>query len=590
MNWRIFLSIFSTHKNLILYFCIGVSAAVIDVLVYVSLYRNTQLPAATATSLSVGSAILYAFLLNAYFNYKTSDNLLRRFTSYSLISGVGLLVSATIIYLLVDLLGWDGIIIKLATLPIIFLLQYSLNTKFTFHDLSHKGTEDAPQKVPSGKRVAVVGGGFTGLVAAYRLAQAGVAVTLYEREHVVGGLAGGFSLAGYPLEKAYHFLYQTDNHILDLAKELGIRDKVRFYPSSIGFFYNGSMYPFGTALNLLTFKPLPFYDRIRAGVVALMIQTVTNWEALQKHTAYEYLKTFCGKRITAIIWEPLLRGKFDRYYDKVTMSWLWGRIAIRAKSRDLTGAEQLGYVHGGFRQIVDRLIDEITKHGGTIVVEANLTSVTRQKNNLLAVTTTSGTELFDSVVFTTPSHVATTLLKDNAEITSEYVQKARSIDYLDAVILPFATTQEIGPYFWYNITDTRIPFLVLLSTSALTGTEAFGGTHIYYIGAYVPREHRYMTMPENAIRDEWYQGLKTMFPAFDQTKIVDSALFRLKDAQHIVEKNFRENKILPYETPVPGVFLANFTQIYPDDRGTNFAVREGTTVARAVLSALTNHV
>jgi protoporphyrinogen oxidase len=318
-----------------------------------------------------------------------------------------------------------------------------------------------------------------------------------------------------------------------------------------------------------------------------MIQTVSDWEPLQRFTAYEWLRAFFGKKVTEIIWDPLLKGKFERYYDKVTMSWLWGRIAIRAKSREATGTEKLGYVHSGFRTIVDKLVEEITARGGIIYTEVSVKCVIREKNGSVKVFIEEEIKTtFDTVVFTTPAHVAVSLLSDNPEITQEYKDKAASISYLDAVVMPFATTEPIGPYFWYNINDDRVPFLLLLSTSALTGTESFDGKHIYYIGAYVHHDHRYMTMPEETLKQEWYDGLKVMFPDFDRSTVIDDVLFRLKDAQHIVDIGFRENKILPYETPVKGIFLSNFTQIYPDDRGTNFAVREGHVIAGIVAEYL----
>lgn len=582
----IIMSVFSTHKNLILYVLIGVSAVVVDVGLYSFFYFNLEMPAVFATTLSVATSIVCSFLLNAFVNFGKSDKLFRRFSSFASICCGGLAFSAAVIFIFVDVLGFPALLIKLLTLPFVFAIQYTLNRRFSFHDFKQEKHPDS--RLPVNGRVAVIGGGFTGLTAAYRLAERGADVTIYERGDSLGGLAGGFSLSGYPLEKAYHFLYQTDEDILSLAEELGMRDGVRFYPSTVGFFYNGKVYPFGTAMDLIRFPGLSFVDRIRTGVVGLGLQLVTNWEGLQKYTAYEYLEKMCGPRVTKVIWEPLLRGKFDRYYDKVTMSWLWGRIHIRQKSRDVMGREQLGYVHGGFMQFVDRLAEAIREHGGTIRTSTNLTAVERRPDGTFTLTHQDGDEKFDAVLFTTPSHVAVHLLGEEA-LGEEYVNKSRSISYLDAVVMPFITKKEIGPYFWYNITDERIPFLVLLSTSALTGSAAFGGRHVYYIGAYVPREHRYMSMPPEEIRKEWLDGLKTMFPDFDPDDIENLALFKFRDAQHIVEKGFRENKILPYEMPVTGTFLSNFTQIYPDDRGTNFAVREGTVVSELVARYLMRH-
>jgi protoporphyrinogen oxidase len=551
-------------------------------------YKAFSMKAYIATSLSVTSATIYAFLVNIFLNYKTQDHFFRRFVAYASVSGIGLLVSAAILFVLVDLAGFNGFWIKIGSLPIIFILQYSLNRRYSFHDIP-KIVQNNVHLISSNSRVAIVGGGFTGLVSAYRLAQSGAQVTIYEQSDVLGGLAAGCTLAGLPLERAYHFIYKTDNYIFDLTKELGVENHIEFYPSTSGFFYKDFLSPFTTALDLLRFKPLSLIERVRTGIVGLLLQTVTDWEPLQKYTAHEWLTKLNGKKVTSIIWEPLLRGKFDRYFDTVTMSWLWGRIAIRAKSRDISGNERLGYVKGGFRIISEKIEQEITKRGGIIKTSSVLTNVVRQKNGTIEVVANGQGETFDAVLFTTPSQTATTLLVNNEELTSKYVEKANLVKYLDAVVMPFVTDQKIGPYFWYNISDERIPFLTVLSTSALTGEDLFGGKHVYYIGAYVPREHRYMSMKEEDLKEEWFVGLATLFPTFERSSVIESALFRMKDAQHIVGKNYRENELLPYETPVQGVYLANFTQIYPDDRGVNFAVREGGVVANEILKEFSLH-
>jgi protoporphyrinogen oxidase len=430
------------------------------------------------------------------------------------------------------------------------------------------------------KKVAIIGGGFAGLSAAYHLGKAGVEVTLYEREKTLGGLAGGFSLLGMPLEKAYHFFYKGDQHLLGLAKELGIGDKASFYKSSTGTYFGGKLYPFMTAKDLLTFSPLPFLDRIRFGVSALYLQFLKNWKPLSRITAYEWLKKWAGPKVTEVIWEPLLRGKFNKYYKEIAMSWLWRRIQIRAVSKDKEG-EMLGYFHGGFVTIVDALSNKINSFGGSIVTEQGIERI--EKSDRGAVLVVNGErKQFDAVIATVPSPAFARLIDGNAGVTEDYTKKLKSIDYLGAVVMVFATDQLVSPYFWHNINDSKIPFLVLLSTSALTGTDAFKGKHIYYIGAYVPTEHRYFSQEAEEIMSEWKAGLKTMFPHFDESQILEEKLFRFKDAQHIVGTDYIE-KIPAYQSPVPHVFLSNFSQIFPDDRGTNYAIEEGKKIATLVL-------
>ena len=150
----------------------------------------------------------------------------------------------------------------------------------------------------------------------------------------------------------------------------------------------------------------------------------------------------------------------------------------------------------------------------------------------------------------------------------------------------FATPQKFTPYYWHNINSPNSPFVVFLSLTNLVGSEQYDGLNIYYIGDYVPREHEYMSMDEGVLKQRWYGELKKIFPEFDPSKVVDEQLFRMRNAQHIVDIGFEENKLVPYQTPCPGVLMCNFSQIYPMDRGTNYAVRDGNQMARLLMDSL----
>lgn len=436
--------------------------------------------------------------------------------------------------------------------------------------------------------VAIVGGGFTGLTAAYRLSKQGVKVTVLEGSDRVGGLAAGFELAGHRIEQAYHFLYRTDEYILGLTDELGLRNRLKFHKSSVSTFYDGTLYPMETPVDLIRFTPLSFINRIRAGVTVLWLQRVKNWRSLSKTTALEWLRTYAGRQVSDVIWEPLLRGKFDRYYDKVTMSWLWGRVLQRVQSRDRSaGGEVLGYFDGGFGCISDELLKTIKGAGNEVRLNTLISKVRHDETTgKVVLTTAAGEETFDRVLLTVPSHVAAKLLSDYESADKDYFERIRSIDYLDAAIHVFATPQKFTKYYWHNINTPNSPFVVFLSLTNLVGSEPYNGLNIYYIGDYIPPEHEYMHMDPAALKARWYAEIKKMFPEFDPSKVVDDAVFRLRNAQHIVDIGFEENKLVPYDTPCPGVTLCNFSQIYPMDRGTNYAVRDGNAMAEKLLADL----
>lgn len=437
------------------------------------------------------------------------------------------------------------------------------------------------------KKIAIIGAGYTGLTIGYRLVKAGFEVVIYEKENFVGGLASGFQLDGLPMEKIWHFLYMSDSDALALSQELGVRDLLNFYDSSVSTYYGGKLYSFSGPLDLLRFSPISFLSRLRTGIVALYLQHLKNWKPLTQVTALEWMTKWAGKQATNVIWEPLLKGKFGKYYDNVVMSWLWGRISIRVRSKE-KASEKLGYFKGGFSVLTDRLKEEIEKGGGRILLGSAIQNVLKTENQKVSVEMVDGnSDLFDAVVATMPTSVFGELIKNNKEADKEYLKKLSAIDYIGAVVMVFTSNQKISPFYWHNINDQEIPFLVFLSNTVLSGEEVYGGKNVYYVGFYASHDHSYFSQSGELIMSEWEKGIKKMFPEFDASQIREKALFKFKNAQHIVDFGF-EDKIPAYESAVPNVYLANFSQIYPDDRGINFAIQEGNKMALLIQKKFEN--
>jgi protoporphyrinogen oxidase/cellulose synthase/poly-beta-1,6-N-acetylglucosamine synthase-like glycosyltransferase/putative flippase GtrA len=569
---------------MILYGGIGISAVVIDLSVFVILYNFFDVPPVIATILSVSIAMVYAFTLNAFYNFRTKDHMQARLLSYALVSGAGMITSALIIDMLARH-GTDPNIAKMLSLPPIVFLQYVINKSLTFRKTkrqqAHEEGVPSPEATIEGRKVAVIGGGFTGLTAAYALAKKGYGVTVYEAEKTLGGLVSGFSLDGLPLERAYHFLYKTDSAIIDLAKEIGVADKLEFHPSSISLAYGGTLYPFMTPKDLLMFKPLSLIGRIRAGLVAVYLAKTTRWHHFANVSAMDWMRKWAGEEVTRVIWEPILRGKFFDHYDKIAMSYVWSRVYVRANSKDKGDVtEKLGYFDGGFQTFTNRLAERSAELGVTFKTGVPTRALTQGEGNVTVITE-EGSEVFDACLATTPSHVFKKMIAGTNAVDEEYLQKLASVEYLGAILMVFSTDKKFTDYYWHNINDPDHPFLVLLSLSALVGTERLGGRNIYYVGAYVPHDHRYFTMSDAEIHTLWVNGIKKVFPDFDASSITDRHIFKYKNAQHIVEPGY-EKKIVPYQSPLENIYLSNFSQIFPDDRGTNYAVAEGMKVVDVI--------
>ena len=393
-------------------------------------------------------------------------------------------------------------------------------------------------------KIAIIGAGLTGLVAGYRLSQKGHKVTIFEKGSDIGGLMGGFKIGNTSLEKAYHHIFSTDNYIIDLAKELGIFDKLSWHEEKTAIYFDKQTYPFMGAIDLLKFKPLDIFSKIRLGLVKIWLQKDNNWQKYENELAYVWMKKWCGEKAYKVIWEPLLRGKFHDKYKEVSMAWLWARIHTRGNSN------KLGYFEGGFRIITDEISKRILKNKGKILLnyELNPSKSPLDRGD------------FDKILYTGAS---------------------KEIDYLGAICVVFTSKQSLRKYYWHNINDSQSPFLALIQHTNLIDKKEYGGKHVYYMGTYVPNDGELMNKKDSQIKKEFFDYLKKIFPKFEQKQVNESFVFKFKNAQHIVTTNY-QLRITNYELEKNKIYIANFAQIYPEDRGTNFAVREGEKIANLI--------
>ena len=419
------------------------------------------------------------------------------------------------------------------------------------------------------------------MTAARRLARSGnCEVTLIERGPALGGLAGDFTMQGTSLEKTYHHLFRTDSDIRALVDELGLNDVLEWHASSMGIYYEGQVYPFMSPKDVLCFTPCSFLSRIRLGVVALYLKKTRNWRKLANQSAYDWMRRMCGKQATDVVWGPLLRGKFHRYYDAISMAWLWARIHYRGNSREKSATEMLGYFRGGFSVITDKFVADLGAANVKILKGSKVDQLRLgpEGPSLLL----SGVwSQFDRCLFTGPS-AALAQLVEGLPGLEDYRRKLNSISYLGAITLVFATEQKLGEHYWLNINERDAPFLVFIRHTRMVDPKHYNGKEIYYIGSYQPHDSPLFTMPESELRALWFDYLQRIHPQFNRDKILEEHLFRLRYAQHVVDTNYGQ-RVPDFRTPVPGVYLANFSQLFPEDRGTTFSVRDGNKVANLIL-------
>lgn len=387
------------------------------------------------------------------------------------------------------------------------------------------------------RKIAIIGGGLGGLVSGYFLAKQGNKVIIFERENFLGGLVGGFRMEGENLEKLYHHFFRTDKYLVELLEEIGLVDNIVWNKNSTGLYWKNRMYPFNGAMDLLKFKPLSLIDKIRMGLVAIYLGWDKNWKKYEGISAAKWMKKAVGKNGYEVVWKPLLHGKFHKYYKDISMAWLWARIHTRGNSKNERGEEVLGYIDGGFEKLSQRLAELIKKNDGEIRLKSEVKNIKNLEKD------------FDMIIDTRPD---------------------KEVEYLGAINIVFSSEQSLSKFYWHNINDPKSPFIAFIQHTNLVGTKNYKGKNIYYLGTYVPQDHRFLKMDEKKLIKEWFDYLKKIFPEFDKNKAKNISVFRFKNAQHIVVKSY---KVKSYKVNKK-LYRMNLAQIYPEDRGVNFGVRE----------------
>lgn len=428
------------------------------------------------------------------------------------------------------------------------------------------------------QKIGIVGAGYTGLTLGYYLAKAGIEVTLFERDHQVGGLAGTFSVGNTELEKFYHHWFTNDEHIMGLIKELGLEADIMIRPTRTGMYYANNFFKLSSPLDLLKFKPLPFISRIRLGFVVLAVRMVKDWRQLESKTAVEWLKGICGEKAYKVVWEPLLKGKFGRYAEQISAVWFWNKLKLRGGSRGEKGAENLAYFKGGFAQLAKRVQEEIIANGGVINLSCGVEKITE---NQTIVTEKGEQHSFDKVILTTPLPIISKIISEIA--TPDYLKQLNKINYIGNVCLVLQLDRSLSEIYWLNVNDPDFPFVGIIEHTNFEPTESYDGKHIVYLSKYLPTDEAMYQMGDKEVLDYALPYIKRMFPKFEDSWITDYHVWREAYSQPLVEKHY--SQLIPaWETPISGVYINTMAQIYPEDRGTNYAVREGKKMAMDIIA------
>jgi protoporphyrinogen oxidase len=437
--------------------------------------------------------------------------------------------------------------------------------------------------------IGIIGAGITGLTAAYDLAREGHSVTVYEARPYAGGLAAGFrdERWEWPLERFYHHWFASDNYVIDLIEELGAKERLFFPRPTTTVYYQGKLYPLDSpvpalkfipisalhrAIRVLQFTPIPLVARLRAGLIGVYLTMTKNWQPLEQVTAHDWMRRAVGEQAYEVLWKPLLSSKFgEEYYQDVNMAWMWARLYKRTAA--------LGYFVGGFQGFVDLLAERVREAGGTVRFDSHVRGVHRAADRI-RLELAAGDEEHDQVIATCSPH----MLRDRTpELPADYVAQLTQLKSMGAVVLVLALKRRFSDgHYWINLPKREgIPFMGLVEHTNYIPSEHYGGDHLVYCGDYLPPDHAYFDYTKEELLETYLPGLVKINPDFNRDCIRASWMFTEEYAQPVPPVN-HSHDIPPLKTPIPGLWMANMSQVYPWDRGSNYAVEIGRRVAREI--------
>jgi protoporphyrinogen oxidase len=440
----------------------------------------------------------------------------------------------------------------------------------------------------SNQHIVIIGGGYTGLMASYELAKKGKKVTIIEKENELGGLARSFDVgSGVQLERFYHHWFTNDKHIVGLISELGLSKNIIWNETNTGMYYSNNFYKLSSPLDLLKFTALSFIGRIRLGLLTIRARHIKDWKKLENYTAEEWLIKNVGKKVYEVVWEPLLKGKFGIYKDKVSAVWIWNKLKLRGGSRDKKGGEALAYYKGGFAALTEQLKKIITENGVEIIKDSLVKSIVHHNNNIVGVELNNGKVINCNKVISTIALPLLTKIYNNSNFFSNraveaYRKKISSIEYIGNVCLVLVLNKSLSSTYWTNVNDPDFPFVALIEHTNFEPTSTYSGKHIVYLSKYLPTTDKLYAMNKSQLLEFSLPFIKRMFSQFEDQWLDEVYLWKEAYSQPIVTKNY-SNKIPEYQSPIDGLYVSCMAQIYPEDRGTNYAVMQGKKVANIII-------
>lgn len=434
------------------------------------------------------------------------------------------------------------------------------------------------------RRVAVIGAGPMGLAAAHALLKSGAQVEVLERDDRLGGMSAHFDLAGTRIERYYHFVCAPDQTTFDYLRELGLEGRLHWRDTHMGFYFNGTLHDWGNPLALLRFPGLSLVQKLRYGLHVMRAKAITDWTPFDAFSSTEWLQRWIGKPAYDVMWKSLFHYKFYEHENSLSAAWLGTRIKRVALSRKSIFQERLGYLEGGSEALLDALAGRIGQLGGRIALGAPVDEVLHDPARDGAPARVRGVRVggverrFDAVVSTVPLPYVSRLVPG---LPAAEAAQIAAITNVGVVCVIMKLKRPFTRNFWLNINDPRIQIPGLIE---YTNLNPLDGCSIVYAPFYMPQTHPKYDRPAQAFVDETLAAMALIRPGFDRSDVIEATASRYQYAQTVCTPGFFD-ALPPIASALGGLYLADTSHYYPEDRSISESLRLGERLAAAVLAA-----
>ncbi len=440
------------------------------------------------------------------------------------------------------------------------------------------------KKETTQQRIGIIGGGIMGISLGYFLSRQGLKVTIYEASPVLGGLAGPIYLEdGTAVDRFYHAILSSDRHLVDLCKELGIGDQLRFKETRTGFYYKGKIHPMNNMVEFFRFPPLGWIDRFRLGLTVLAAQFIKDWRRLESISVEDWLLKWSGRGTYVNIWRPMLKAKFDGGFDNTPATYMWSRLMRMKSTREGANQKEMaGHLIGGYITLIKAMTDKILEAGGEVLLKTAVREIVIEDCKTTGIRLASGeVAKFDKVICTLQTPIFQKLIPAAEQTYHEFLDRT---DYLGIIAPLLVMDRPLSGNWTLNITDDRFPFTGVIETTAYIDPKYAGGYHLVYLPKYTAPGSEWQQKTDDEIRKIWLENLQSMFPDFDPASVRYFLIHRERYVEPLHKLN-ETDSIPEVKTPIENLYLATTAQIYPALTNGESVSRHAREAAEIIISA-----